>query len=579
MNLHHRRWEKRDHSNPESWKIKFPPTSLGFGFLPALLPSSTIVLIPKGAHLGQSSSPWFAIGFSLAAGIIIIFIVYILLLRKSIRDKDKSLQENKEKYRRFFMTSKDPVFITTREGNWVDANQATIDLFGYDSKKELFETSVSQAYLNPLERSAILQDIVRSNFIKDLPVDMVDRHGNILHTLLTTTAITNNEGEVTGFQGTIRDNTSWVEAENKMDENRETLELAVTGTGVGLWNWDLKNNLVQINDRFADMIGYRKSELSPLTIDIWEKLSHPDDLEQSNKLLLKHFAGDLYHFQTEIRMKHKSGHWVWVLNQGRVVERNPDRSPLRMVGTTQDISERVLIRENIQNFANQLEALHVVTKSLSSTLSLKDLLDLILVKLEETLSFDSASIFLLEDDVLRVETVHNHPHPELVIGKTFPTDNQLFQEIKTKKKSIIVDNAMRDSRFQGWGEMYHVKGWMGIPLIIQDDFIGYITMDSRKQSAFGSPEAKLANLFASQAAQAIHNARLYEQLRKHASSLESNIQDRTKELTKMVDHMAGREIRMAELKDVIDKLQQQLKDHGIEPAAQDPLKDLDFFNS
>ncbi|HDD61533.1 MAG TPA: PAS domain S-box protein [Chloroflexi bacterium] len=578
MNYHHRRLEKPDHSNPERWKIKFQQTSLVFGFFPALLPSSTIDLIPKGDYFGQSASPWFTIGFSLAAGIIIIFIVYILLLRKSIRDKTNSLQENEEKYRRFFMTSKDPVFITTRDGKWVDANQATIDLFGYDSKKDLFDTSVSQAYLNPHERSALLQDVVHSGFIKDLPVEMVDRRGNILHTLLTTTAITNSGGEVTGFQGTIRDNTSWIEAGKKMDENRETLELAVTGTGAGLWDWDLKTNLIMINDRFADMIGYRKSELSPLTIDIWEKLSHPGDLEQSNKLILKHFAGDLYHFQTEIRMKHKSGHWVWVLNQGRVVERNPDRSPIRMVGTTQDISERVLIREDIQSFADQLEALHVVTKSLSSTLSLKDLLDLVLEKLEETLSFDSASIFLLEDGVLRIETVHNHPHPELVVGKTFPTDNQLFQEIKTKKKSIIIDNAMRDSRFQGWGEMYHVKGWMGIPLIIQDNFIGYITMDSRKQSAFGSQEAKLANLFASQAAQAIHNARLYEQLSIHASSLESNIQERTKELTKMVDHMAGREIRMAELKDVIDKLHQQLKDHGIEPSVQDPLKDLDYFN-
>jgi len=104
-------------------------------------------------------------------------------------------------------------------------------------------------------------------------------------------------------------------------------------------------------------------------------------------------------------------------------------------------------------------------------------------------------------------------------------------------------------------------------------------MDSRKQSAFGSSEAKLANLFASQVAQAIHNARLYELLSVQVDSLESNIKDRTKELTKMVDHMTGREIRMAELKDVIDKLQKQLIDHNIEPAVQDPLKDLDYFNS
>jgi len=579
MNYLRRYRAQPDQNKPTNKKLFLYQRLLGFGFLPGMVLPSTSSLLPNGNSFGENTSPWFTIGFSLAIGIIIIFIVYILLLRKSVRDKTTSLQDSEELFRRFFMTSKDPVFITTRDGKWVDANLATVNLFGYESKKDLLNTMVSQAYFDPTERPKILQNVIRSGFIKDLPVEMVDKDGNILHTLLSTTAIKNSHGEVTGFQGTIRDNTSWIKAGKKMDESRETLELAVTGTGAGLWDWDIKTNIIMINDRFADMIGYKKSEFSPLTIDIWEELSHPDDLEQSNKLILKHFAGDLYHFQTEIRMKHKSGHWIWVLNQGRVIERGQDRSPLRMVGTTQDISEKIMIREDIQTFSDQLEALHVVTKSLSSTLSVKELLDLVLVKLEETLSFDSASIFLLEDDILRIDTVRNHPHPELVVGKTFPTTNQLFQEMRIKKKPIIIDNAMRDSRFQGWGEMHHVKGWMGVPLVIQNNFIGYITLDSRKQSAFGSPEAKLANLFASQVAQAIHNARLYEQLSVHANSLESNIKDRTKELTTMVDHMAGREIRMAELKNVIDHLQKQLEDQGIEPTIQDPLKDLDYFDS
>jgi two-component system NarL family sensor kinase len=161
------------------------------------------------------------------------------------------------------------------------------------------------------------------------------------------------------------------------------------------------------------------------------------------------------------------------------------------------------------------------------------------------------------------------------LGKAFPTSNPLFQEMFEKKTPIIIDNAIRDSRYQGWGEMHHVKGWMGVPLIIQDDFIGYITMDSRQASAFGSPEAKLATLFASQAAQAIQNARLYERASQYAETLETRIEERTKELTKMVDHMTGREIRMAELKEVIQKLQQQLLEHEIEPEAQDPFKDPD----
>jgi len=517
--------------------------------------------------------PWVTIVLSTTAGVIILFVIYTILLRNRIESRSKALEESEERFRRYFMTSKDPVFITSKEGEWLDVNLATVRLFGFENKEELLATPVQQIYKKPEERLDLLSEVDQRGFVKDFQVDLVDCRGNVLHTILTTAAIKNNEGAVIGYQGTIRDQSDWLSTQKKIQESQESLDLALTGTGAGYWDWNLKTNTIIINDRWADMIGYDKSELTPLTVDTWEKLSHPEDLEKFNRLILKHFAGDLYHYQSEIRMKHKNGNWVWVLNQGRVVEREPDRSPLRMVGTTQDITERVQAREEIQEFAEQLEALHLITKSLSSTLSLKELLQLILVKLEETLAFDSASIFLYENDELRIETVYNHPNPELVVGKIFPTSNPLFQEIQRDRNPIIIDNAMKDARFQGWGNMHHVKGWLGVPLVIQDTFIGYITLDSKKPSAFGSYEAKIANLFASQAAQAIHNARLYERVTQYAETLETSIEERTQELSKMVDHMTGRELRMAELKDVIDRLRDQLINNNLDPEAQDPLKE------
>ncbi|MFV1949831.1 MAG: PAS domain S-box protein [Anaerolineales bacterium] len=518
-------------------------------------------------------SPWVIFVLSITAGIIILFVIYTVLLRNRIETRSRALEESEKRFRRYFMTSKDPVFITSKEGEWLDVNLATVRLFGFENKEDLLASPVQGAYKKPEDRSNLLREVDQRGFVKDFQVDLVDRHGKVLHTILTTTVIKNNKGAVIGYQGTIRDQSEWLSTQKKIQESQDSLDLALTGTGAGYWDWNLKTNRININDRWADMIGYEKSELTPLTVDTWEKLSHPEDLEQFNRLILKHFAGDLYHYQSEIRMKHKNGNWVWILNQGRVVEREPDRSPLRMVGTTQDITERVQAREEIQKFAEQLEALHVITKSLSSTLSLKELLQLILVKLEETLAFDSASIFLYENEELRIETVHNHPNPELVLGKTFSTSNLLFQEIQRHRNPIIIDNAMKDARFQGWGRMHHVKGWMGIPLVIQDTLIGYITLDSKKSSAFGSYEAKIANLFASQAAQAIHNARLYERVTQYAETLETSIEERTQELSKMVDHMAGRELRMAELKDVIDRLRDQLINNDLDPEAQDPLKE------
>jgi PAS domain S-box-containing protein len=520
-------------------------------------------------------SPWTILVISITIGLLVLSAVYAILLRNRIETRNQALEDSEERFRRFFMTSKDPVFITSKEGEWLDINNATALLFGYESKSELQRTPVVDVYRRPEDRDRLLALVDQQGFVKDYPLELNDRQGNVMHTMLTTTVIKNRDGKIIGYQGTIRDHTEWLASQKRLQESQESLELTLTGTGAGYWDWNLESEVIKINDRWADMIGYQKAELVPLNIEAWEKLCHPDDLEISNRLLLKHFAGDLYHYQAEIRMKHKDGHWIWILNQGRVVERQADRSPLRMVGTTQDISDRVQAREDIQEYADQLEALYEITQSLSSTLPLAQLLNLILEKLGETVEFDSASIFLYENDRLRIETVLNHPHPDQVVGKEFPITNLLFQEIRSSKKPIIIDNAMRDTRFQGWGGMHHVKGWLGVPLVVQDQFIGYITLDSRKQSAFGSPEAKLAYLFASHAAQAIQNARLYERVTQYTETLEASIAARTKELSKMVDHMAGRELRMAELKNVLQQLQEQLEENGLTPVAGDPLRELE----
>ncbi len=72
---------------------------------------------------------------------------------------------------------------------------------------------------------------------------------------------------------------------------------------------------------------------------------HPDDLCVSNKLLEKHFAGELDWYDFECRMKHKNGHWVWIHSRGRLVSRSPDGKPLRMFGTHTDITRRKKVEE------------------------------------------------------------------------------------------------------------------------------------------------------------------------------------------------------------------------------------------
>jgi PAS domain S-box-containing protein len=99
-------------------------------------------------------------------------------------------------------------------------------------------------------------------------------------------------------------------------------------------------------------------ELEPLSIQTWMSLCHPEDLERSEKSLQDHFQGKTQFYQCEARMRHKAGHWIWVLDQGKVVEWDEQGSPIRMAGTHQDITERKLSEHALRESEERFKALH-----------------------------------------------------------------------------------------------------------------------------------------------------------------------------------------------------------------------------
>ncbi|VAX12054.1 diguanylate cyclase/phosphodiesterase (GGDEF & EAL domains) with PAS/PAC sensor(s) [hydrothermal vent metagenome] len=128
--------------------------------------------------------------------------------------------------------------------------------------------------------------------------------------------------------------------EMELEENRARLELVISNTGVGIWDWNVHTGIVEFNERWAEIAGYTLEELAPVSIDTWMRLAHPDDLQESGVLLEQHFNGESTGYTCEMRMRHKQGHWVWVLDTGRVVDRDKEGKPLRMIGTHLDVTER-----------------------------------------------------------------------------------------------------------------------------------------------------------------------------------------------------------------------------------------------
>ena len=136
----------------------------------------------------------------------------------------------------------------------------------------------------------------------------------------------------------FRDVTERKQRERRLHELSERLQLAVEGADVGVWDWNVETGEVRFDERWAGMIGYDADDLA-FDLSTWEERVHPDDLDDAWRAIEAHFAGETDLYQSDFRMRTKSGGWRWIRDRGRVVERDEDGDPLRAVGIHIDVTE------------------------------------------------------------------------------------------------------------------------------------------------------------------------------------------------------------------------------------------------
>ncbi len=150
----------------------------------------------------------------------------------------------------------------------------------------------------------------------------------------------NEQGVITNFIAVRSDITRRKLSEFALKQNKKQLEQVIDGTAVGLWDWDIASNIIEVNERWAEMLGYGLDELNPVTNDVWLNLVHPEDRDRMAACIKQHWLDQEQRFESEVRMRHKDGHWVWVYDAGRVVELTSGGEPKRMIGTHLDINDR-----------------------------------------------------------------------------------------------------------------------------------------------------------------------------------------------------------------------------------------------
>lgn len=131
-------------------------------------------------------------------------------------------------------------------------------------------------------------------------------------------------------------------------------KLALEGSGVGVWDWNLATNAQTHSEHWEEMLGYQAGELNRGYLDFVERV-HPDDLEIASCALRNYQSGLAPQYAADLRLRCKDGSWKWILTRGTVVQRDAQGKPLRMIGTHTDISDRKRSEDVLRSLNAQLQ--------------------------------------------------------------------------------------------------------------------------------------------------------------------------------------------------------------------------------
>ncbi len=141
----------------------------------------------------------------------------------------------------------------------------------------------------------------------------------------------------------------------KLREAEERWKFAMEeGAGDGMWDWNPQTDQAVFSKRWKGMLGYAENEF-PDTGAAWKEHLYPDDKDRVLAAVQEYFASDRAFYVIEFRMRCKDGSWKWLLARGKLISRDGDGNPSRMIGTHTDITERKLAQDEILSLNASLE--------------------------------------------------------------------------------------------------------------------------------------------------------------------------------------------------------------------------------
>jgi two-component system NtrC family sensor kinase len=201
---------------------------------------------------------------------------------------EKEMRESEEKYRNLFERVRHGLFISSREGKFIDCNQALLEMAGYEDKEEFLEIDIAKdLYVNPEDRKKFQKLIEEQGYVKDLEVEFKKKNEEKITVLLTAHAKRDENGRVSGYEGLNIDISDRKRMERELKEANEFLTNLIESSVDGIIVTDTKGNILIFNKGAENILGYKAEEVvgkmnirsvyrPGVAKEVMEKLRSPD---------------------------------------------------------------------------------------------------------------------------------------------------------------------------------------------------------------------------------------------------------------------------------------------------------------
>jgi PAS domain S-box-containing protein len=323
-------------------------------------------------------------------------------------------------------------------------------------------------------------------------------------------------GRPLGFGTVKRDITEQKRLEEELHRSHERLEMALKGADLAAWDWNVETGEFVYNRRWAEIRGYEFGEL-PRRVESWFSEVHPDDLPGMRQALDDHFEARRPDYTADFRVATKDGRWVWLHHRGKVYARDERGKPLRMAGTSLDITREKRAQFELRFFADLGPRLG---KSLHIEDELQAITDLVLGEFADWCVID-----LVEDtgEVRRAKVACANPkmfafaerfsHLPLDRKKPLMVTSVLETGTSILERNVspeLIEYWAQDEEHLEYLRAANICSIMWVALTDRERILGAIGLVSTTPDhRYGLDDLRLAEELARRASLSLENVRLY----------------------------------------------------------------------